>query len=197
MRGRTYASITVVHVRSYSRYSPETRCESEISPSNPSFRRIASAASSCTGFAYAFMKQIATDATSSAWKTSSAAATSSSTIGVADLAVRQACARSPASAGVAGRAAPAGARRGRRDRRGRRERSRGCRGSRVCEQADDGARAGEERVEADGRAVEEVARGREPLRQVREAAIAVSTPSSGADGVVGSFPTWISPVSSS
>ena len=30
------------YVRSYSRYSPETRCESEISPSKPSFRRIAS-----------------------------------------------------------------------------------------------------------------------------------------------------------
>ena len=36
MRRRTKASITVVHVRSYSRYSPEMRCESEISPSKPS-----------------------------------------------------------------------------------------------------------------------------------------------------------------
>ena len=38
MRRRTNASITVVHVRSYSRYSPETRWESEISPSKPSRR---------------------------------------------------------------------------------------------------------------------------------------------------------------
>src|SRR2546423_72010 len=38
MRGRTYASITVVDVRSYSRYSPETRCERETSPSKPAER---------------------------------------------------------------------------------------------------------------------------------------------------------------
>ena len=43
MRGRTKASITVVVVRSYSRYSPETRWESDISPSNPAARTSRSA----------------------------------------------------------------------------------------------------------------------------------------------------------
>ena len=163
MRGRTYASITVVHVRSYSRYSPETRCESEISPSNPSFRRSASAASSCAGFAYAFMKQIATDV---------------DVLGVEDverggdvvlydrrpdLAVRKHALghRQAQPSGderrrlvpeeVVGIAAVAAS-----DLEDVAEAA-------CAEQADDGARAGEERVEADGRAVEEVARDGEPL----------------------------------
>ena len=46
MRRRTKASITVVQVRSYSRYSPETRCESETSPSKPASRSSRSASSS-------------------------------------------------------------------------------------------------------------------------------------------------------
>ena len=60
MRGRTYASMTVVVVRSYSRYSPETWCESESSPSKPASRSASAAASSWAGFAYACRNAIAT-----------------------------------------------------------------------------------------------------------------------------------------
>ena len=62
--GTTYASATVVDVRSYSRITGSTSDESEIG--SPSGDSAAATARSCAGLAYACNKQIAIDLTSSA-----------------------------------------------------------------------------------------------------------------------------------
>ena len=199
MRRRTNASITVVQVRSYSRYSPETRCESEISPSNPS-RRSSSLHRQLVRAVGVRVEQRDRDRVDALRLEDrdrlGQARKRRSGVWIEPSAKHPLDHRRPQ---VARHKRPqAAARRGRRGRRGRRAvTSSTSRNPRVEIRPDDArrgaraARSGRPSCHA-GRATAAAIRS-----ALRAASTAATTPRSGASGDVGCLPTTTSPVSSS
>ena len=197
MRRRTKASMTVVQVRSYSRYSPDTWWESEISPRSRAAaarprRRARARRSRRRSAARPRPRRRHRPRTSRAPR----ARRRGRSAGASPR--RPASARRRWCAGGAGRAAPEAARTGRTGRRDRRAGPRARRGSRaVATSPTRRAAPLEQRVQSDRRAVQEERRRHRCDRPSSAASTATTTPRSGASGELGCLPTTTSPVSSS
>ena len=188
---------TVVQVRSYSRYSPEMRCDSEISPSKPSRRSSRSTASSCCRVRVG-VEECDRDGVDAALgerrerlgQAREVERLVDRTVGEHALGDRRAQA-----AGDERRRRRS--RRGRTGRRGRRGVPRAHRGSPASRSVRRWHRAA--RAERSARPSSRAGRATTTRRAsgLSAASTAPTTPRSGASGQVGSLPTTTSPVTSS